>query len=291
MTTNQVRHAWEDKRIVGVKLYPRGATTESASGVVLSRIEEVYPIFHLMEDRGIPLLIHGETVPPDEDRMSKDERLASQFGREAAFVTEYLIPLARKFPKLKIVLEHISSRTGIEFVTGTEPEAQNVYGTLTAHHLTYTWDDVYHRASNTLNPHRFCYPVIKTADDRAALREHMESPKVGLGTDSAPHWADLKEEDDLNNRIPRGGCFTAPDALALYAEAFWQAGKPAALNDFAAVNLLRQVYGIDPSEQTLTLVPDMHKGTESVRAPLIEPDREVCTPYEPNDLVHWRIQQ
>ena len=293
-TPKMVRDAWEKGLIHAVKLYPKGATTSSDEGVILDRLSELDPVFRLMQDRGIPLLIHGEVVPNGTDEMSFWENIQSQFDREARFVNEVLINLAQQYPKLKIVLEHISSREGIEFVTSPKPEAANVYGTLTAHHLTYCWDDVYDANSGTLNPHRFCYPIIKGTEHRDALRAHIDSPKVGLGTDSAPHLFETKERSEMKGVFLPGGCFTAPNALPMYLRVFEEEGKLNAFEAFACRNIPEQVYGLTPPADLprfRATACASYPGTNTVSMCLIDPMFRVETTLAWGDMLHWRVER
>jgi dihydroorotase len=179
---------WRSK-IFSIKLYPAGITTNSETGV--KKLEEIYPVLEIMEELGIPLSVHGETN-------------GFVMDREREFAPLYL-KLAKDFPKLPIIMEHISTRELVELLD----KAPNLYATITLHHLLFTLDDV---AGGKLNPHFFCKPILKTPKDRDALQKVVKSehPKVMFGSDSAPH--------PLGAKI-RGaaGVFSAPVILPLLA--------------------------------------------------------------------------
>ncbi len=215
----------------GIKLYPAGATTNSASGVTdLRRCEETLAA---MEAAGLPLLVHGERVGDDIDI----------FDREAAFIDTVLLPLLARHPRLKVVLEHVTTAAGAELVTGDDPR---LAGTFTPQHLLY---DRNHLLAGGLRPHYYCMPILKRRRDREALLEAATSghPRVFLGTDSAPHPRHSKESS-----CGCAGCYSAPIALPLYAEAFEAAGNLKRLEAFASRNG-PAFYGLPVNEETITL--------------------------------------
>lgn len=217
--------------IVGVKLYPAGATTNSDSGV--SDLRKVYPTLEAAEQSGIVLLVHGEVTDPEVDI----------FDREAVFIERHLVPLRRDFPGLKIVLEHATTREGVQYVA--EAGALTA-ATLTAHHLLYNRNALF---SGGLRPHHFCLPVLKREDHRLALvaAATSGSPQFFLGTDSAPHATEMKEHAN-----GCAGCYTAPTALELYAEAFEQAGALDRLEAFACRSGAA-FYGLPVNKSPVTL--------------------------------------
>ncbi|MEO1941948.1 MAG: dihydroorotase [Campylobacterales bacterium] len=178
--------------IFSIKLYPKGITTNSEKGV--SSIEEFYPVFEIMEELEIPLSVHGETN-------------GFVLDREREFAPIY-IQLAERFPKLKIIMEHISTKELAELVR----DYPNLYATVTLHHLLFTLDDL---AGGRLNPHFFCKPILKTPVDRAVLQRLVREghPRVMFGSDSAPHIL----RDKLKGAA---GVFSAPVALPLLAHFF-----------------------------------------------------------------------
>jgi dihydroorotase len=213
-------------QIIGVKLYPAGVTTNSAAGVAdLGAIE---PTLDAMERLGIPLLVHGETH-------------GFVLDREAEFLPIYK-RLARAFPRLKIVMEHITTRQAVELLD----RHANLFATITLHHLLITLDDV---AGGLLSPHLFCKPIAKRPEDRdallaAALGAH---PKVMFGSDSAPHPRHSKESAGC-----AAGVFSAPIALPLLAQLFEQHDALESLQVFVSDNA-RRVYGVAPPHKVVEL--------------------------------------
>ena len=201
-----------DAGVVGVKLYPAGATTNSDSGV--TDLCKIYSTLEAAERAGIVLLVHGEVTDPDVD----------VFDREAVFIDRHLIPLRRSFPGLRIVLEHTTTREGVQYVS--EAGALTA-ATLTAHHLLYNRNALF---SGGLNPHRYCLPVLKREEHRLALVRAAISgnPQYFLGTDSAPHATGMKE-----HASGCAGCYSALTALELYAEAFDRENALQRLEGFA----------------------------------------------------------
>lgn len=217
--------------VVGVKLYPAGATTNSDAGV--SDLSKIYPTLAAAERCGIVLLVHGEVADPEIDI----------FDREAVFIDRHLIPLRRDFPGLKIVLEHTTTKEGVQYVA--EAGALTA-ATLTAHHLLYNRNALF---SGGLRPHYYCLPVLKREEHRLALvaAATSGSPQYFLGTDSAPHATELKE-----NASGCAGCYSAPVALELYAEVFDRADALPQLEAFAGRHGAA-FYGFPVSEASVTL--------------------------------------
>jgi dihydroorotase len=197
----------------GVKLYPAGATTHSAAGV--TRISRCFHTLEKMEEQGMPLLVHGEVTDPEVD----------VFDREAVFLEEVLGPLLGRFPGLRVVLEHITTRQAAQFVEVTGP---NVAATITVHHLLLNRNALF---QGGIRPHHYCLPVLKREEHREALVAAATSgnPKFFLGTDSAPHARDTKEA-----ACGCAGVYTAHGALELYAAAFEEAGALEKLESFAS---------------------------------------------------------
>jgi dihydroorotase len=201
--------------IHAVKLYPAGATTNADSGV--TAVENTYPALEAMQETGMPLLVHGEVTDPDVDI----------FDREAVFIDRTLEPLARRLPDLKIVLEHITTQQGIEFVI---QGSDRIAGTLTAHHLLMNRNALF---AGGIRPHNYCLPVLKRERHRQALVAAAVSgnPRFFLGTDSAPHPQGAKE-----SACGCAGLYTAHAAIELYAEAFERAGALDRLEGFASLH-------------------------------------------------------
>jgi len=208
------------------KLYPRGATTNSEDGI--SEIEGAYPVFEAMEELGISLCIHGE------------EPTAPALEREQAFLPR-LEAIVRRFPRLKIVLEHVSSRAGVEMVLGSPP---NVAATVTVHHLLYTTEEL---LGGRLNPHLFCRPLIKGEEDRKAIQTAVldGNRRIFFGSDSAPHLRSDKERG-------AAGVYSMPVSLPLLAEFFVAHDAADRLEDFVA-RYGAEFYGLPLNEGTVTL--------------------------------------
>lgn len=191
--------------LIGVKLYPAGATTNSEEGINVAYLEKYYPLFELMEKYKIPLMIHGE-VP---------DNTIDFFEREKIFIEKYLIKLRDTFRELKIVLEHVSSKEGVDFVNHHD----NIAATVTPQHILMTRNDIF---KDGINPHNFCLPVLKTHEDKEAIAKEVfhGNPKFFAGTDSAPHPRHKKE-----SCCGSAGIFSSPVAIELYLEFFEEYGK------------------------------------------------------------------
>lgn len=213
--------------IIAMKLYPAGVTTNSEEGA--KSIDSLEPQLKAMEALGVPLSVHAETHSPN------------LFLREQNFLP-ILEHIAKKFPKLKIVFEHISSKEGLKLLDDYE----NIYATITLHHMTLTVDDL---MGEKLNPHLFCKPVVKTEEDREAVLEAAlnASPKVMFGSDSAPHPRAAKESASAP-----AGIFSAPAILPKLVEIFELYGKLENLQNFLSNNA-QKIYGIKPPQKFVTL--------------------------------------
>ena len=228
--------------ITAIKLYPAGITTNSEGGVSGFDVEELRPTLEAMSDLNIPLCVHGET---NGFVMDREAEFASIYER-----------LASAFPKLKIIMEHITTKTSVDLLDKFE----NLYATITIHHLLITLDDV---AGGMLKPHLFCKPIAKRPEDRVALQKVALSghPKVMFGSDSAPHPKHAKESCGC-----AAGIFTAPIALQLLTELFETHGAPLQnLQNFISNNA-QNIYGVTPLQKTVTLekkpfkVPSNYQG-------------------------------
>ncbi len=214
--------------IMAIKLYPAGITTNSEGGVSGFDVEELRPALEAMSELDIPLCVHGETN-------------GFVMDREAEFVSIYE-KLASAFPKLKIIMEHITTKASVDALDKYE----NLYATITVHHLLITLDDV---AGGMLQPHLFCKPIAKRPEDREALQKValMAHPKVMFGSDSAPHPQHAKE-----NCGCAAGVFTAPIALQLLTELFETHNALDHLQAFISGNA-QNIYGVQPLQKTVTL--------------------------------------
>ena len=227
---DEIRRARE-AGVVAVKLYPAGATTHSDAGV--TDLRKTYATLAAMQREGLPLLVHGEVTDPAVDL----------FDREAVFIERVMQPLRQDFPELKVVFEHITTQEAAQYVAGS---SNFTAATITAHHLLYNRNALF---LGGLRPHYYCLPVLKRELHRQALVRAATggSPKFFLGTDSAPHATAMKEQS-----VCGAGCFTAPAALELYAEAFEAAGALPRLEAFAS-HFGPDFYGLPRNRGTVTL--------------------------------------
>jgi dihydroorotase len=195
--------------ILGAKLYPAGATTHSDAGVL--DFKALYPMFDLMQSLDLVLQIHGEEVAVDI------------FDREKIFIEQHLRPLIQAFPRLRVVLEHISTRAAVEFVLQAP---DTVAATITPQHLLFNRNDMLHQG---IKPHLYCLPILKRREDQHALiaAATQGHPQFFAGTDSAPHVIERKESS-----CGCAGCFSAPFALMMYAEVFEKAEQLSHLEAF-----------------------------------------------------------
>ena len=247
-----------------IKLYPAGATTNSDAAV--SDLKKCAATLARLEELGVPLLVHGEVTDPAVDI----------FDREAVFIDTVLLPLLRDFPALKVVLEHVTTRQGIEFVQGS---GANVAGTLTAHHLLLNRNAL---LVGGIRPHHYCLPVLKRESHRQALLAAAISgnPKFFLGTDSAPHAQGAKEA-----ACGCAGCYTAHAGIELYAEAFEDAGALDRLEAFASFHGA-DWYGLPRNTDKVTLLRD------AVEVPLSLDyvGRDKLVPLRAGESVAWRLE-
>ena len=235
-TPEEIRKAKENG-ITAIKYYPAGATTNSDSGV--TDIKKVYSILEAMTIHNLPLLIHGEVTDPD---------IAEQ-DREKYFLENHFREMIKDFPELKMVLEHVSTKDGVDFVTQS---SDKIAATCTVHHLMFTKEDLYR---NGLNPHLFCKPVLKSESDRQAVvrAATSSSSKFFAGTDSAPHPRRKKEGDN-----PSAGIYSAYMAIECYAQIFEEAGMWNGetlenLENFLSTRGAR-FYGLPENQEVITLI-------------------------------------
>ncbi|MCK9545147.1 MAG: dihydroorotase [Sulfurospirillaceae bacterium] len=223
--------------VLAIKLYPSGITTNSEGGANLQDLTSLYPVLKLMSELQIPLCVHGESE-------------GFVMDREKEFVEVYE-SLAKTFPKLKIIMEHITTKNSVELLDKFE----NLYATITLHHLLITLDDV---AGGFLKPHLFCKPIAKRPEDRAALLEVAlkAHPKVMFGSDSAPHPLHAKESCGC-----AAGVFTAPIALQALAQLFEKEGCLENLESFVSLNA-QKIYNITPIKKKIKLIKKEFKVPE-----------------------------
>jgi len=241
---------------VAAKLYPAGATTNSASGV--TDIRNIYPVLARMEKIGMVLCVHGEVTDPDVD----------VFDREAVFIDRVLSRLVSDFPELKIVLEHITTSDAVDFVS-----SGRVAATITPQHLIINRNAVF---AGGLRPHAYCLPVAKREEHRLAVRKAAVSgkPNIFLGTDSAPHARHAKE-----SACGCAGIFNAPYALESYATVFEEEDALDKLEAFASVNGAR-FYDLPVNEETVTLEQWAVEVPEEI---------DGLVPFQAGETLRWRL--
>lgn len=251
--------------ILAVKLYPAGATTNSASGV--TDIERVMPVLEGMAEHGIILCVHGEVTAADVDI----------FDREARFIDTVLMPLRQRLPELRIVLEHVTTREGVDYVLS---QSSGQAATITPHHMMINRN---HMLVGGIHPHYYCLPVVKRELHRLALVSAATSgdTRFFLGTDSAPHTTDTKE-----SACGCAGVFNASNTLSCLAAVFEEANALAQLEAFTSLNG-PQFYGLDANRTTLTLerqdVPVHHP-------PIVVVGDKDVTLFDPGRELYWRVQ-
>ena len=255
---DEIARGYEMRAWIAAKLYPAGATTNSASGV--TNIRNIYPVLKRMQAIGMVLCVHGEVTDPDVD----------VFDREAVFIERILEPLTRDFPALKIVLEHITTIQAVEFVKAMGP---NVAATVTPQHLIINRNAMF---AGGLRPHAYCLPVAKREEQRLAVRKAATSgsPKFFLGTDSAPHTREAKE-----SACGCAGIFNAPFALESYAGVFEEEGALDKFEAFASING-PHFYGLPLNDGMVTLE----------RAE-VEVPGEIAgvVPFHAGEMLRWRF--
>ena len=266
LTDNTPPSEIEKARLSGfvhaVKYYPAGATTNSENGV--TDLKRVYSVLAAMEKHDLPLLLHGEVTDPAVD----------VFDRESVFIDRHLTPLTRDFPGLRVVLEHVTTREAVQFVTQAGP---NVAATITVHHLLLNRNAMF---AGGLRPHAYCLPVLKRERHRQALITAATSgnPKFFLGTDSAPHPKRVKESG-----CGCAGIYTAHAALELYAEVFEEAHALDKLEAFASLHGA-DFYRLPRNRETLTMVKELW----TVPAEFSIED-DTLVPLRAGETVFWQL--
>jgi len=260
---NDLARGAEEGVFTAAKLYPAGATTNSASGV--TDIRNIYPVLERMQAIGLPLCVHGEVTDPDVDI----------FDREALFIERILTPVLRDLPELRIVFEHATTSEAVDFVSAA-PE--NVAATITPQHLHINRNAM---LVGGIRPHAYCLPVAKRESHRLALRRAATSgsPKFFLGTDSAPHPQHAKESG-----CGCAGIFNAPHALESYATVFDQEGALDKLEGFASLHGPR-FYGLPVNEETVTL-----QKVEAEVPEVIDAFGTPVVPFHAGETLGWRLR-
>jgi dihydroorotase len=262
MTIQELQAAKQSANIIGCKLYPAHATTHSAAGI--QDLQSIYHLFEAMERLDLPLLIHGEVVDPSIDI----------FDREAVFIERELTPLSQRFPKLRMVLEHISSQRAVEFVLQAPA---TVAATITLHHLLINRNEL---LAGGIKPHYYCAPIVKTMNDQLALQQAALSgnPKFFLGTDSAPHPKKQKE-----NACGCAGIYTAHCAIELCATFFEEHKALTKLEAFVSL-FGAKFYRLPANQKTITL----NKQAWEVPKQLAFGDDQLI-PFYAGQTIPWKL--
>ena len=247
----------------GVKLYPAGATTNSDSGV--TNLGHCVAALEAMEEQGLPLLVHAEVTDADVD----------VFDREKVFIDRYMRPLVERFPALKVVFEHITTRDAAEFVAATP---DNIGATITAHHLLMNRNAMF---AGGMRPHHYCLSVLKREEHRLALVRAATSgsAKFFLGTDSAPHPKSAKE-----SACGCAGMYTAHAAIELYAEVFETANALDKLEAFASF-YGADFYGLPRNQDQITLVKESWTVPDELRL-----GAESLVPFRAGQAIPWKLR-
>ena len=259
-----VAAGFADGKIAAVKLYPAGATTNSQSGV--RDIEKVYPVLERMAEIGMPLCVHGEVTDPSVDI----------FDREAVFIERVLAPLRQRLPGLRVVMEHVTTRYGVDYVMSQD---RDMGATITTHHLIINRNAI---LAGGIRPHYYCLPVAKREEHRLALRKAATSgdKRFFLGTDSAPHVDPLKE-----CACGCAGIFSSINTMACLAHVFEEEGALDRLEAFASLNG-PAFYGLAPNEESMTLI----RQDKPVTFPdKIETGAGPVTVFDPMFPIHWNV--
>lgn len=260
---DEIEQAQESGYVYAVKYYPAGATTNSENGVI--KMENVYPVLEAMEEHQLPLLVHGEVTDSDID----------VFDREMVFIERVLEPVLKRFKKLRIVFEHITTQQGVEFV---KSGPDNLAATITPQHLLLNRNALF---AGGLRPHHYCMPVLKSEEHRQAVVAAATGghPRFFLGTDSAPH-----AKRDKETACGCAGIYSAHNAIELYAEVFDTAGCLDKLEAFASFNGA-DFYGLPRNTGTITLEK------KDWTVPKILPfGGEEVVPFRAGELCHWQLK-
>lgn len=262
-TAEEIALAKASGIVHGVKLYPAGATTNSDSGV--TNLDHCVKALEAMEKLGMPLLAHAEVTDADVD----------VFDRERVFIERNMIPLLKKFPALKVVFEHITTKDAADFVIEA---SSNLAATITAHHLLMNRNDMF---KGGIQPHHYCLPILKREEHRVALVKAAISgdAKFFLGTDSAPHAKHTKEA-----ACGCAGMYTAHTAIELYAEAFENANSLDKLEGFASF-YGADFYGLPRNAEKITLVKQDWQVPDSLPF-----DGDVLVPLRAGQHLAWKLQ-
>jgi dihydroorotase len=258
---SEIRAAAASGFIFGAKLYPAGATTHSAAGV--TAIENIYPALEAMQESSLVLQVHGEVTDPEVD----------VFDRERTFIDRTLTAVVRRFPTLRVVFEHATTREAVQFVTSSRA---GVAATITPQHLLLNRNALF---QGGIRPHLYCLPVLKREHDRRALLAAATSDeRFFLGTDSAPHARHTKETS-----CGCAGVFSAHAAIELYAEAFEQAGRLDRLQAFASERG-PDFYGLPRNTDLIQLERSQWTPPPSYRF-----DQDELVPFRAGEAISWKL--
>ncbi len=250
--------------IVAAKLYPAGATTNSDSAV--TALDKLYPVLEAMIEQGMLLLVHGEVTAAHVDI----------FDREKAFIDQHLSDITERYPALKVVFEHITTRDAVEFV---KQGSDKIAATITPQHLLLNRNDL---LVGGIRPHNFCLPVLKRNSHQIALQEAVQSgsSKFFLGTDSAPHEKQRKE-----SACGCAGCYSAWSAIELYAKAFEELGVLDKLEGFAS-HYGPDFYGLERNSGSITLI----KEEWQIPQEIILPNGQPIVPFLAGETLNWKLK-
>ncbi|MDM8544840.1 dihydroorotase [Desulfococcaceae bacterium HSG9] len=262
---DDIEQAASSGLIKAVKLYPAGATTNSESGV--QDIKKVMPVLEKMAEIGLPLLVHGEVADSNIDI----------FDREAVFIDTVLDPLRRSLPQLRIVMEHVTTKTGVQYIISSD---KNLAATITAHHLIINRNDI---LAGGIRPHYYCLPVAKREKHRLALREAVVSgdSRFFFGSDSAPHIDGTKECG-----CGCAGIFTAINALECLATVFEQENRLDKLEAFVSLNGPK-FYGLLPNTSKIRLYKTCDHAGQPEK---IQTRDGYVTVFDPMFLIYWHVE-
>ena len=251
--------------LTACKLYPAGATTNSDAGV--ASLTQLYPVFETMAEQGILLLVHGEVTDDHVDI----------FDREQRFIEQHLEPIVEQFPTLKVVMEHITTKDAVQFVSGA---SDNVAATITPQHLLLNRNDL---LVGGIRPHNYCLPILKRSTHQEALQEAVcsGSSKFFLGTDSAPH-----ERRNKESACGCAGCYSAWSAIELYAQIFEDLGALNNLEGFASFHGA-DFYGLERNSKKIKLVQESWTIPETI----ILPNGEPIVPFHAGETLRWKLQE
>lgn len=250
--------------ITAIKLYPAGATTHSDAAV--KDLTRLYAVFESMQQQAMPLLVHGEVTDAEIDI----------FDREKVFIDRHLTQITARFPNLKVVFEHITTKEAVDFVLQS---SDKLAATVTPQHLLLNRNDL---LVGGIRPHNYCLPVLKRNSHQQALRKAIASgsKKFFLGTDSAPHLKDQKESD-----CGCAGCYSAPSALELYAQIFEDLGALDQLEAFSSFNGA-DFYQLPRNTEKITLIKQSWQIAEKIQLP----GNKSVIPFFAKQTVNWKIK-